>query len=75
MQYGRKGDRFINTINREKIIVEVPSIYFFKEWNKILHKSLIKEAKKKFKLNRSEAKKYTEDIIAEWREVFSKRKK
>jgi hypothetical protein len=75
LHYGRKGERYINTMDRENIIVEVPSTHFFKEWDKLLRQALIKNAKKEFKLSRADAKERTEKLISECREIFSKRKK
>lgn len=72
IQPGKKGDRLSSTIDNDRILVEVPSKHFRKEWDKILHKALVKDFKKKG-LSRNDAKNASNSFIKEWRELGAKR--
>lgn len=72
LQHGRKGDRYISTIEHERIIVEVPSRQFVQEWNEMFHKALEKYGKKKAHLSRQEAKDFSKSVIQELRGFLSK---
>ena len=72
IQPGKEGDRLSTTIDHDRLLVEVPSKHFRKEWSKILHKALFKDFKRKG-LTRNDAKNAAENFIKEWREFGSKR--
>lgn len=72
IQPGKKGDRLSSTLDNERILIEVPSKHFRKEWDKILYKALVKNFKKKG-LVKSDAKNASNGFIKEWRELGSKR--
>ncbi len=72
LQPGRKGDRYSSTMERERILVEIPSKEFRKEWSRILRKALIKDYQRKG-LSKKDAKLATEDFIREWRKFGSQR--
>jgi hypothetical protein len=72
IQSGTKGDRLSTTMGHDRIIVEVPSKHFRREWDKILYKALVKDFKKKG-LSRSDAKIASNGFVKEWRELGSKR--
>lgn len=72
LQPGRPGDRLANTLNKEKILVEVPSKQFRSEWDQIFRKQL----RKKFRgegLSRLEARSSTEAFLKDWRQFGSLR--
>lgn len=72
IQSGKEGDRFASTIDNERILVEVPSRHFRKEWDDILRKATIKDFQRKG-LSRNDAKKATKGFIKEWRKFGSRR--
>lgn len=72
LQHGRKGDRYITTIEHERIIVEVSSKEFAQVWDEMFHKALEKAGKKKEHLNRHEAKDFGKRVIQELRKGLSK---
>jgi len=72
IQPGKEGDRLSTTIDNDRILVEVPSRHFRNEWNKILHKALSKDFKRKG-LSKSDSKNAATSFINEWREFGSKR--
>jgi hypothetical protein len=45
LQAGRRGDRFITTLDARRIFVEVPDTGVWKYWDKLLHKHLAKYMK------------------------------
>ncbi|HYT57741.1 MAG TPA: hypothetical protein VEQ38_23790 [Verrucomicrobiae bacterium] len=70
LQPGRPGDRLVTNLDKERVLVEVPSKQFRGEWENIYLKSL----KKRFRkggLSRSQAKQATRDFVIEWRKVGS----
>lgn len=72
LQPGRPGDRLGNTLNKEKILVEVPSKNFMGEWDGIFRKQL----RKKFRsegLTRQQAKHSVEEFLKDWRRFGSLR--
>ncbi len=72
IQPGKEGDRLSSTIDNERILVEVPSRHFRKEWDDILRKAITKDFQRKG-LSRNDAKKATESFIKEWRQFGSRR--
>jgi hypothetical protein len=61
-----------NTFDNERMLVEVPSRHFRKEWDKILQKAMTKDFQRKG-LSRNDAKIATESFIKEWRQFGSHR--
>jgi hypothetical protein len=74
LQCGKEGERFITTLEKEGIIVEVPSKEAWPLWNEELFKALESDAKGKG-LNKKQAKEYASGVIKEWREFGDQRKK
>lgn len=72
IQPGKEGDRLYSTIDNERLLVEVPSRYFRKEWDNIFRKAITKDFQRKG-LSRNDAKIATESFIKEWRQVGSSR--
>lgn len=72
IQPGREGDRLINTINHDRILVEVPSRVFRKQWDKMLYKAMVKRFKRDG-LSRTDAKIATENFIKDWRKFGATR--
>lgn len=70
LQPGRLGDRLASTIDKDRLLVEVPSTEFHKDWDKIFRKALNKEFRKRG-LARSKAKQAAEDFMKEWRRFGS----
>lgn len=67
LQCGRKGDRLFSTIAEDRILVEVPSINFQQEWNKLLHDTLTRDFRKQG-YKKHEAKKLSEEVVQAWRD-------
>jgi hypothetical protein len=67
LQPGRPGDRLATTLDKGKILVEVPSRNFRAEWDRIFSKQLGKKFRKEG-LSRQEAKRATESFLKEWRQ-------
>lgn len=74
LQSGKEGERVSSTLDREKILVEVPSKKFQPEWNNILFKALETDEKKKG-MSKRQAKDYSSSVIKEWRKLGEMRKK
>jgi len=72
IQPGKEGDRLMTTMDHDRILIEVPSKHFRREWDKILYKALAKDFKRKG-LSRSGAKIASENFIKEWRNFGSMR--
>ena len=72
IQPGKKGDRLRSTINHDRVLVEVPSKHFRKDWDKLFFKGLVKNFMNKG-LKKSDAKIASGDFIKEWRELGSKK--
>lgn len=73
-QCAREGERLLDTLDRERIVVEVPSKQFEPEWNNMLFKALEADGKKKG-LSKREAKEYGSGVIKEWRKLGEMRMK
>lgn len=74
LQPARPGERFGNNINREKILVEVPSKNFAGEWN-VMFDSVLKEDIRKKGLDRKEAQEFVRKFKESWRETWRKMSK
>jgi len=74
LQYAEQGERFITTLDREKIIVEVPSKSAWSLWNEELFKALESDAKSKG-MSKKQAKEYASGVIKEWRKFGDQRMK
>jgi hypothetical protein len=74
LQSGRTGDRLKTTMDKERILVEVPSKGFQEEWNKIYHRTIEKVFRRRG-VNKQEAKRMAEELITSLRKVGSFRLK
>jgi len=74
LQAGRMGDRLKSTMDKERILVEVPSKDFQEEWNKMYHNAIERDFRKRG-AKKHEAKKMSEKFIASMREFGSFRMK
>ena len=72
LQYAEEGERFATTLNREKIVVEVPSTTARPPWNEELFKALESDAKSKG-MSKKQAKEYASGVIKEWRRFGDQR--
>jgi hypothetical protein len=70
IQPGRVGDRLVTTLDKGKILVEVPSKEFKSEWEGIFRKQLRKKFRKEG-LSRQEAKNAADGFMKEWRQFGS----
>lgn len=70
----REGERFLNTLDKEKIVVEAPSKHVMPLWNEELFKALESDGKRKG-MSKKQAKEYASGVIREWRKFGDQRKK
>jgi hypothetical protein len=68
LQPGKIGDRLISTMDNPRILCEVPSKSFQKEWGKI-HRKVIFKMFRKQGSSRQKAKQETEEFLQEWRKI------
>lgn len=64
LQAGRKGDRFVNTMENPKVVVEVPDTGFSKKWGKIWEESIVRSLRKKG-MSKKQAKKACPEVVSE----------
>lgn len=74
LQCAREGEKLLNTLDRERILVEVPSRQVEREWNNILFKALETDGRRKG-LSKKEAKEYSDTVVKEWRKLVELRAK
>lgn len=74
LQCAGEGERFLNTLDKENIVVEVPSKQVMPLWNEELFKALETDEKRKG-MNKKQAREYSSKVIEEWRVFGDKRKK
>jgi len=67
LQTGKDGDRFVNTQDAPRILVEIPDTDFKPYWEEIFYTQIWKKMKKEG-LGRSEAKRAARDYILRFRE-------
>ena len=72
IQAGRMGDRLKSTLDNERILIEVHSREFRKNWDQILYKALKKDFRRRG-LARHKANQAAEDFLKEWRHFGSLR--
>jgi hypothetical protein len=65
IQPGRQKDRLSNTMNSQRIMIEVPSTHFSDEWKKIFTKVTIKYFRSKG-LSKKAAKNAADNLYNEW---------
>lgn len=65
---GKKGDRFSSTMEKGRLLIEVPSRDFRKEWDRIFRKALYRDFKKGG-LGRQKANLATEKFLQTWRQL------
>jgi hypothetical protein len=67
IQPGREGDRFVASMDNPRILVEIPDTGFQEEWNRMFHKHILLDLRRRG-LSRKEAKLAATRFIEEWRE-------
>ena len=72
IQPGRPGDRLRNTMNRPRVMIEIPSEAFRPHWYLIWPRELERDFKKRG-MPRSEIAGAVSSLISEWRELWAKR--
>jgi hypothetical protein len=72
LQAGRMGDRLKTTIDKERILVEVPTREFRKRWDQIYLKALKKDFRKRG-LSKYKANQAAKELLKEWRNFGSLR--
>ncbi|MDP9194135.1 MAG: hypothetical protein M3P06_20755 [Acidobacteriota bacterium] len=72
IQPGRPGDRLKHNIDAPKVLVEIPFRNFAGVWDVAWREALARDFRKKG-VPRRETREAVRDIIAEWREMASKR--
>ena len=70
LTYTNPGERFKDHMDRERVLVEVPSSKFSVEWDHILDKVLRKDTREKG-MSRKEAQRFSKDLRKSWRELGS----
>jgi len=73
LQTGKKGDRLMETMDADRILVEVPSQAFRSEWDRLLSKTLERDGRKRKGLTKSQAKQYARCVVEDWRRVTAMR--
>ncbi len=68
LQPGRPGDRLRYSIDKPKILVEIPSRDFASEWDGILHRVVAHQLRKRG-LTRQQARASSEQVIHNWRQL------
>jgi hypothetical protein len=74
LQPGRPGDRLKNTMDTSRVMVEVPSGEFKRHWDAMWRREAARFFKK-HGMSRREVSVAVENLIAEWREVWTRRLK
>lgn len=69
IQPGRPGDRLSNTMNAERMVIEIPTDEFRMEWENIYYTQMVKHIKKKHRVSKKKAEKITEELIKELRVI------
>lgn len=72
LQCGREGDRFISTMEKDRIMVEVPSKSFREEWDAILYRRLEKDFRARG-LSKQQAKSRAYEVMRKWRALAGTR--
>lgn len=70
LQAGKTGDRLSNTMNHNRILLEIPSRDFRDEWDRIWKKALFKDFRERG-VSRVKAKEAVAELINQWRQQFS----
>jgi hypothetical protein len=68
IQPGKDGDRYITTIDNQRILIEVPDTHFQPEWDRLFLKHLALDMRKKG-LQRQQAKQAARRLIEELRQL------
>lgn len=68
LTWGNTGDRFVNTISRIKVFIEIESKEFYEAWDYILDKYLRDSVRKKGATKEAAAL-YSRKVRKEWREI------
>jgi hypothetical protein len=67
IQPGMQGDRIVTSMDNPRILVEIPDTGFQEEWNRMFHKHIFQDLRRKG-LSRKEAKLAATRFIEEWQE-------
>lgn len=73
LQSAKEGERLLSTLDRERLLVEVPSKHFQPRWNDMLLKALESDGKRKG-MSKKQAREYSSGVIREWRKFGEMRK-
>ncbi len=68
LQAGRPGDRYVTTMDKPRIIVEIPEMGFDLVWDKMFRQSIKKDLRRRG-LNRKEAAKAGQEAIRQMRRL------
>jgi hypothetical protein len=68
IQGGREGDRFINTPDAQRILVEIRAQEFEHTWEQIFRKSVIADFRNEG-LTKKESQRAASELISSWREL------
>lgn len=69
LQYGRVGARLSSTLDHPRIYAQVAGKQFSDEWDDMWHKALEVDAKKSRGMKRAEARRFSKEVIKEWRTI------
>ncbi len=72
LQSGREGDRLKSTIGKERILIEVQTRAFQKEWDRMLLNAKERDFRK-LGLSRTEAKRSAQEFVNHWRKMVAMR--
>lgn len=70
IQPGQSGDRFVTTLESQRLLVEVPSREFRPEWDRIFRKVTVADFRRRG-LGRTQAKQAADKMISDWRQALS----
>jgi hypothetical protein len=68
IQAGASGDRLKNTMDRPRIVIEIPDTGFRRRWDRLFHQHTVKMLRERG-LDRKQAKSATPQVIAQLREI------
>jgi len=71
LQPGSDGDRLAATLDRPRILIEMPLTVFEYRWEKILHSSIAADLRQKG-LSRRDAREAAKEFVQEWRKQFGR---
>ncbi|MFC2039317.1 hypothetical protein ACFLST_00795 [Chloroflexota bacterium] len=72
LQSAKEGERVVSTLDKPKMVVEVPSKQTLAQWNAVLFKVLESDGIKKG-MSKKQAKEHSRGVIREWRKFGEQR--